>query len=119
MNKLIYLVLALALINIECFAQRCFAWDSKLGSPTDFLMKKEFTVFIRYQYLQNENRVNDEVISNGYQAHDEARKNLDAVKDDSYYYLDVCVDNKVIRIYQADVEGNPVPSEIILRRLVR
>jgi hypothetical protein len=118
MNKLIYLILALALINRECSAQSCFAWDSKLGSPTDFLIKKEITVFIRYEYLKGDTKIVEEKISEGFFAHDEARKNLDNVKDDPYYFLDVCVDNNIIRIYQTDVEGNPVPSEIIFRRLM-
>jgi hypothetical protein len=115
-----YIVIALLLlIELPCTAQSCIAWDSKFGSPIDFLLKKEVTGFIIYQWLDDSSSMPQEKFSLGYASQDTAKKNLKKVESDPYYFVEVCLENKTMRIFMADEAGNPVPKEIISRGLQR
>lgn len=118
MIKYIILFFLIAL-KLPCSGLHCFAWDAKLGDPIEYLQKKESTSLIRYKWLEDENIEVYEIYSEGFASQENARKNLDKVISNSNYFLDVCFKNKIIRIYQTDETGNPLPGEIILRRFTR
>jgi hypothetical protein len=97
----------------------CIAWDKNRGDPLEQLIKNESMTFVIAMWEENGTKNYKELFSKGYQSIETAKKNLKKIEGNPYFYLRICTDNKNIKILQADVIGNPIPSEIITRQLFR